>query len=107
MKIVSNSSPLIILYRCGELDLLEKLFEEIIIPETVHNEVVQNTKDPQQSKSISQSSFIKVHPLSESLTFSRKIDRAEAEAISLTIELQPIILYWMISELKRKPAGIK
>jgi uncharacterized protein len=37
---VSNASPLISLARIGHLDLLPKLFERVLIPTEVYNEIV-------------------------------------------------------------------
>lgn len=89
MKVVSNSSPLIILYKCGKLELLKQLFELILIPETVHHEVVYNTKDPQQSEAISRCDFIHTHPITtQQVAFSHRIDRGEAEAIILAATLK-------------------
>ena len=84
MKVVSNSSPLIILYKCGKLELLEQLFGQVLIPNAVHQEVIYNTKDPQQSEAISRCDFIQVHAIpDQQFEFSHRIDRGEAEAIIL------------------------
>jgi len=40
MRAVVNSSPLIFLAKIGKLDLLNKLFDEVIIPKAVYEEVV-------------------------------------------------------------------
>jgi len=89
MKVVSNSSPLIILYKCDKLELLKQLFEQVLIPEAVHHEVVHNTKDAQQSEAISRCDFIQVHPIpDQQLEFSHRIDRGEAEAIMLAATLK-------------------
>ncbi len=42
MKVVSNAGPLIALGRLGQLGLLRKLYDEILIPREVFNEVVSN-----------------------------------------------------------------
>ena len=88
MKVVSNSSPLIILYKCDKLELLKQLFGQVLIPEAVQQEVVHDTKDAQQSEAISQCDFIQVHPIPEQqFQFSHRIDRGEAEAILLATSL--------------------
>ena len=90
MKVVSNSSPLIILYKCGKLELLKQLFGQVLIPNAVHQEVVYNTKDPQQSEAISCCDFIQVHAIpDQQFEFSHRIDRGEAEAIILASILNP------------------
>ncbi len=44
MKAVINSSPLISLALVKQLELLPKLYDELIIPESVYNEVVVKGK---------------------------------------------------------------
>jgi len=39
-KVVINSSPLIVLFRSGQADLLPQLFRDIIVPESVYQEVL-------------------------------------------------------------------
>jgi predicted nucleic acid-binding protein len=39
MKVVSNTTPIISLASIGKLDILKELFNEIIIAETVYNEI--------------------------------------------------------------------
>ena len=89
MKVVSNSSPLIILYKCGKLDLLKQLFGQVLIPNAVHQESVYNTKDTLQSEAISRCDFIQVHPIPEQqFEFNHRIDQGEAEAILLAATLK-------------------
>jgi len=38
-KVVINSSPLIVLFRSGQADLLPQLFRDIILPKSVYQEV--------------------------------------------------------------------
>ena len=45
MNIVSNSSPLIFLAKLGRLDVLNRLFDKVYIPQAVYNEVVLADKD--------------------------------------------------------------
>jgi len=42
--IVSDSSPLISLAIIGKLDLLEKLYKEIVVPSAVYQEVTEKEK---------------------------------------------------------------
>jgi len=43
--VVSNTSPIIILYYAQRLDILEKLFNTIYIPPAVFNELTLHAKD--------------------------------------------------------------
>ena len=47
MKVVSNTNPLIGLSKIGQLDILEKLFGHIIIPQTIYTEFFQNSTSPE------------------------------------------------------------
>ena len=44
-KVVVNSSPLIVLFRSGQADLMHRLFNEVIVPEQVYAEVLAGRKD--------------------------------------------------------------
>lgn len=43
-KVVSNSSPLIYLAKIGRLNLIQKVYEQLFIPEAVFNEVITQGK---------------------------------------------------------------
>jgi len=89
MQVVSNSSPLIVLYNCGQLGILQQLFGQALIPEAVYHEVVHNTKNRQQSEAIAHCDFIQVHPITtQPFSFSHKLDRGEIEAIILASTLK-------------------
>lgn len=87
MIVVSNSSPLISLGAIGRLDLLHDLFDKISIPPAVLQEV--------RSVDISPETWIVPRevdspPLSQAL--ESELDRGEAEAIALAIELRADLL---------------
>lgn len=43
--IVVNSSPLIVLFKSGQADLIPKLFSEVVVPEQVYAEVLAGKED--------------------------------------------------------------
>lgn len=89
MKVISNSSPLIVLHNCGQLGILQQLFGRVLIPEAVYQEVVHNTKNRQQSEAVAHCDFIQVHPLPlQPFALSHKLDRGEIEAIILAASLK-------------------
>jgi predicted nucleic acid-binding protein len=59
MPIVSNSTPLIALSRIGRLDVLRDLFEEIMVPAEVYDELVVKGKDRPGSEVISAAGWIR------------------------------------------------
>lgn len=44
-KIIINSSPLIVLFKSKQADILPQLFEEILVPEAVWDEIIITTKN--------------------------------------------------------------
>lgn len=59
MIIVSDTTPLISLMKIDRLDLLQQLFGEVQIPSTVFEELVSNSRFPNESRQIRECIFIK------------------------------------------------
>ncbi len=95
MIIVSNSSPLINLAWVGKLGILQQLYTQIIIPQSVWNEIVVEGKGQPGSEEVKNSQWIQIqsasnHDLIQSLR--QELDFGEAEAIALAIEKQAELL---------------
>ena len=60
MIIISDTTPIISLIKINRLDLLEKLFGEIIIPEAVFKELTTNTAFENEAEIVKKSSFLKI-----------------------------------------------
>lgn len=87
--IVSNSSPLMNLSAIKKLDLLKKLYKEILIPQAVWDEVVEKGKGQPGAEDVKKASWIKkemVSNISLVETLTLNLDRGEAEAIALAKE---------------------
>lgn len=90
-KVVSNTSPVSCLISLGRLDLLSILFEEVLIPDAVVEELKQHPRfDAQEQLQTALSEgILKIHSVSN---FSMRsammldLDPGESEAICLTIE---------------------
>jgi len=90
--IVSNTTVLIFLSKINKLDLLEKLFKIVLIPEEVKREAVDKGKERnyidanQIEKAINEKwikvESVKIEPIIENLN----IDKGELEAISLAYQ---------------------
>ncbi len=105
MIIVSNTTPIISLTKIGLLSLLEDLFAEIIIPEGVYDELIQNKKFENEAKVIQASKFLKVMHVENEfavklLQKQLNLDLGESEAITLADTLQSNLL--MIDERKAR-----
>ena len=93
MIVVSDTTPLISLLKINQLDLLEKLFGEVLIPEAVFNELTVDERFQLEAQLIRQKEFIAVKPVNnlESVSILKRatgLDQGESEAIVLTDELK-------------------
>ena len=90
MIVVSDTSPIINLAIIGRLELLPKLFGEVILPKAVYEEIVINGKDEPGANEVSSAKWIRIEEC-KNITFvellKAELDVGEAEAITLAIEL--------------------
>lgn len=97
MKAVSNASPLIILGKLNQLGLLLKVFDEVVIPREVYNEVVINGLRLGSSEAAAVDFLVRQGrilvtdvllpaPLPD---WAAAIDKGELETILLAQDLQP------------------
>jgi len=90
VRIVSNASPLINLARIGKLNLLHKLYGELLIPEAVWHEVVTEGIGQPGAEEIEGATWIerrvvKNNELVQALL--QELDAGEAESIALALEV--------------------
>ena len=93
LLVVSNSSVIIALAQVCRLDLLEKLFREILVPKAVWREATVEGKPG--SEKVRKTKFIHIERVrSEGLALLLKefVDNGEAEAIALALEVGANIL---------------
>ncbi len=84
-KVVSNTTPLIALADIGQLELLHKLYDEVLVPEAVFNEV---ESEPARTIVLNAEWIkrIKVHHPDRKSLFSSRLHAGEVEAIILAEE---------------------
>ena len=90
MIVVADATPLIGLARIDHLDLLLKLFNQIIIPQAVYDEVVTNAPQRPGADAIKQASWIQVKSVIDQnkVAYLRAdLDPGEAESLVLAEEL--------------------
>ena len=97
MIVVSDTTPLISLLKISRLDLLEKLFGEVLIPSAVFNELTTDERFQLEANQIRQEKFIVVKEVNnlESVSILKRatgLDQGESEAIVLTDELNAELL---------------
>jgi hypothetical protein len=97
MKVVINSSPLISLSLVGQLELLLKLYDEVIVPKSVYNEVVVKGKGKTGSDELESINRFTVQEANNKAlldTVMLELDEGEAEVIALAKEkgMQNVII---------------
>lgn len=87
MLIVSDASPLISLALLDKLELLDKLFDQVYVPDEVYRELTQKDK-PYYDKFATylEGKVKKVKDLTSVNILKNEIDAGEAEAIVLALE---------------------
>lgn len=98
MIVVSNASPLINLARIGDLDLLRRLYGEVVIPEAVWDEVVVSGAGQPGATEVAQATWIqKQAPGNRALiqVLRQDLDAGEAEAVALAVERTADLSSWM------------
>jgi predicted nucleic acid-binding protein len=93
--VVSNTSPLMNLAVIGWLDLIERLYGSVNIPETVARELAAALPEQFNAQAIKKLSWLMVDPIknrqmTESLLLD--LDAGEAEAIALSTEMKAGLL---------------
>ncbi len=92
MIVVSDTSPITNLLRIGRIGLLRDLFETVIIPQAVYREVAF-LED--QRIAIAEFDWIRTMPVKNIRLVDQlllTLDRGEAEAIALSVELSAKVL---------------
>lgn len=91
MIVVSDTTPLISLIKINRLDLLEKLFKTVFIPQGVFDELTGNSNYVDEASKIMNCKFIEIKAANKQSVslFQRTtgLDLGESEAIVLTDEL--------------------
>jgi uncharacterized protein len=90
MIVVSNTSPIFYLSTIGQLDLLHQLYDEIVIPTAVFNEITHVGNTDASARVVPTLSWIKTQSVADRAfvnTLRAELDPGEAEAIALAVEL--------------------
>jgi len=94
IKVLCNSSPIIGLAKIDRLDIIEKLYQEIIVPKAVFDELITKGRYKDKTAEINElihQNIVKVHKVNnrELIRALRKdLDYGESEVIALALELQ-------------------
>jgi len=109
MIIVSDAAPVISLAKIDQVDLLGRLFDEVLLPQAVFDEVCRNAMFADEADAIRNCSFMSVRTVShlESVRnlLSLGLDSGESEAIVLADSLETPLL--LIDERKGRQVAQK
>jgi len=92
-KIVSNTTPILSFIKIDRLDILKTLYKEIIIPEAVYEELEEGKN--KYYVNISNENWIKIFTVKNKSfveQLEEELDRGEAEAIALSLEISADLL---------------
>lgn len=97
MIVIADTTPLISLLKIKRLDLLQKLFGEVFIPDAVYTELTSDKRFIEEAYAVTHASYIKSVSVSNPgavriLRMAEGLDQGESEAIVLTDELNADVL---------------
>lgn len=97
MIVISDTTPILSLLKAGRLDLLQKLYESVIIPEAIYNELTINPLFKDERDKIAGCPFLKVEKAEnlKSVRILRDVtglDAGESEALIIYDEKQADLL---------------
>jgi predicted nucleic acid-binding protein len=90
MIVVSNTSPISNLAAIGQLELLQQLYGNIIIPPAVYQELINSGDAEPATLAVQTLDWIQTQPVSDRVlleTLQTNLDPGEAEAITLAVEI--------------------
>ena len=87
-RLVSNTGPIIALSMIDKLEILEKLFDEVTVPEAVHHEIMKGGKDFSGLACYKKATWIRVETLERPIEplLETLLDKGEASVIHLVRE---------------------
>ena len=95
MIIVSDTSPLINLAAVGHLDLLRQLYQHVIIPQAIYDEIFLAGTGQPGAAEVKAASWIETRRLQDQALVKvllLELDHGEAEALALAVELKADLL---------------
>jgi predicted nucleic acid-binding protein len=101
MIVVSDTSPILSLALIGRLELLHDLYGTITIPEAVRSEIIATRQSGAQEVGVAD--WLSIRPIELDVVLKlllREVDRGEAEAIGLALQLDADVL--LIDERKAR-----
>ncbi len=92
MRAVADATPLIALALLGRLDLLRQIFDEVIVPSAVYDEVTSRGFERPGAEELTQADWIRVRSAKAAPSIEPMLlglDAGEIEVLQLAQEIQP------------------
>jgi predicted nucleic acid-binding protein len=92
--VISDTSPIVNLAVVGRLDLLRQLYERVVVPKAVREEIARGMRQPVLAE-IASCTWIETQAVANQVVVSSlelELDRGEAEAIALAVELRAALV---------------
>jgi hypothetical protein len=109
--IVVNTSPWIFLSVCGQISLLEKLYNEVYIPASVRDEIMSGGRQGIGVRELELSPWIKIEKASdpEKIKLLYELEQGEAEVIILAKEkgIDQVLIDEKVARMQAKVLGLK
>jgi predicted nucleic acid-binding protein len=103
MIVVSDTSPVLSLTLIGQLDLLRQLYGSIVLPEAVRDELIVGGAAYHNGGEVLQQEWIRLRAVANPIVLKllqRELDRGEAEALALAIDLKADLI--LLDEFKAR-----
>lgn len=95
MTVVTNAGPLIALARIDQLALLPALYDEVIMPFAVRDEVLGARKRQTGTAALAEAEWLHAHPVSDPTAVAllrERLDAGESETIVLALQVDADIV---------------
>jgi len=100
--LISNTGPIIALALIDRLDILQTMFQQVVVPDAVHKELLDGGPSGHGLQSYQKASWIRVQSLSAPIDslLQNVLDKGEASVIQLAREMKAD--YLLIDERKAR-----
>ncbi len=105
-----NTSPWIALSACGQTDLLKKLYDDVLMPAAVKEEILAGGKNRIGIKELDKSGWLKIMKIRDptKLSLLHELDKGESEVIVLACEqkVDEVIIDEKIARMQASIIGL-
>lgn len=101
-RVVSNTGPVIALAMIERLDLLKSIFEEVLVPDAVHSEILQGGRAGVGVRTYLRASWIRKLPVNNPVDALLRSALGEGESAVIQLAIEREADYTLIDERKAR-----